>query len=105
MTTLRQNFIRELVIRGIATRTQESYVGAVYGLAKHYHLPPDQLTDEQLKDYMFYLAQERELAPASLNLAACGLRSFYQLVLQRSREQLRLSVPWVKKAVRRPQVY
>ena len=52
MTTLRQNFIRELVIRGIASRTQESYVGAVYGLAKYYHQPPDQLSDEQLKQYI-----------------------------------------------------
>ncbi len=105
MTTLREKFIRELVIRGTSPRTQESYVGAVYGLAKHHHLPPDQISDEQLKDYMFYLAQERKLAPASLNLAACALRSFYQLALQRSPEQLRLAVPWVKKAVRRPQVY
>jgi len=68
MTTLREKFIRELVIRGISPRTQESYVAAVYGLARHYHQPPDQLNDEQLKDYMFYLASERKLAPASLNL-------------------------------------
>jgi len=105
MTTLRERFIRELVIRGTSPRTQESYVGAVYGLAKHYHLPPDQLTDEQLKDYMFHLAQERKLAPASLNLTICALRSFYTLVLQREIVPLHLSLPWVKKAVRRPQVF
>jgi len=105
MTTLREKFIRELVIRGTSPRTQESYVAAVYGLARHYHLPPDQVSDEQLKDYMFYLAQERKLAPASLNLTVCALRSFYQLVLHRSLDQIRLSLPWVKKAVHRPRVY
>ena len=105
MTTLRQNFIRELVIRGIASRTQESYVAAVYGLAKYYHQPPDQLSDEQLKQYVFYLAQEKELAPATLNLTVYALRSFYQLVLQRSVEQLRRCLPAVKQAVRRPQVF
>jgi len=105
MTTLRQQFIRELVIRGTSPRTQESYVAAVHGLARHYHKSPDQLSDEQLKDYMFYLAQERKLAPASLNVAICSLRSFYQLVLQRSIDQVRLALPWVSKAVRRPQVY
>jgi hypothetical protein len=62
MTTLRQQFIRELVIRGTSPRTQESYVAAVYGLAKHYHKAPDQISDEQIKDYMFYLASERKLA-------------------------------------------
>jgi len=105
MTTLRQQFIRELVIRGTSPRTQESYVAAVYGLAKHYHQAPDQIGEEQLKDYLFYLAQERKLAPASLNLAVCALRSFYQLVLQRPIEKVRLSLPWVAKAVHRPRVY
>ncbi len=105
MTTLRQQFIRELVIRGTSPRTQESYVAAVYGLAKHYHKAPDQIGDEQLKEYMFYLAQERKLAPASLNLTNCALRSFYQLVLQRPVEKVRLSLPWVAKAIHRPRVY
>jgi integrase/recombinase XerD len=105
MTTLRERFIRELVIRGTSPRTQESYVGAVYGLAKHYHKAPDQLGDEELKNYMFYLASERKLAPASLNLTVCALRSFYDLVLQRPLENLKLNLPWVAKAVRRPQVF
>lgn len=105
MTTLRQQFIRELVIRGTSPRTQESYVAAIYGLARHYHKAPDQISDEQLKDYMFYLAQERKLAPASLNLTNCALRSFYQLVLQRPVEKVRLSLPWVARAIHRPRVY
>jgi site-specific recombinase XerD len=80
-------------------------VAAVYGVAKHYHQPPDQLSDEQLKDYVFYLAQERRLAPATLNLTVYALRSFYQLVLQRSVDQLRRCLPAVKQAVHRPQVF
>ena len=105
MTTLRQQFIRELVIRGTSPRTQESYVAAVYGLAKHYHQAPDQISDEQIKDYMFYLASERKLAASSLNVTVCALRSFYQLVLHRSMEPLKLTLPWVARAVRRPQVF
>jgi hypothetical protein len=37
MTTLPQNFIRELVLRGMSPRTQESYVRWVYCLAQYYH--------------------------------------------------------------------
>jgi integrase/recombinase XerD len=80
-------------------------VAAVYGLAKHYHRPPDQLSDGQLKEYIFYLAQEKKLAPATLNLTVYALRSFYQLVLQRSVDQLRRCLPGVKQAVHRPQVF
>ena len=105
MTTLREQFIRELVIRGASHRTQQAYVSAVYGLAKHYHQSPDQLGDEQLKDYIFYLATERKLAEASLNQVGCALRSFYRLVMNRPLQSLKLILPMVSKAVKRPQVF
>jgi hypothetical protein len=35
----------------------------VHKLAKHYHLAPDQLSDEQVKVFLQYLVQERKLAP------------------------------------------
>lgn len=105
MTPLRQNFIRELVVRGTSPRTQESYVGAIARLAKHYHNPPDQLSDEQLKDYVFYLAQEKELSPSSLNQAVSAMRAFYSWVLHRPADHLWLALPRVHRAVRRPEVY
>src|SRR3954470_11062640 len=105
MTPLRHQFIRELVLRGTSPRTQESYVAAVAAIARHYKQPPDKLTDEQLKDYLFYLARERKLAASSLNIVVSALRCFYQLVLQRSVDQLRLVVPRVAKYIRRPQVF
>jgi len=88
MTPLRQNFIRELVLRGTSPRTQESYIAAVYGLARHYHRAPDQLGDEELKDYLFYLATERKLAPSSVNVTVCGLRALYRLLFQSASQTL-----------------
>jgi len=105
MTPLRQNFIRELVIRGTSPRTQESYVSAVARLAKHYHQSPDRLTDDQLKDYIFYLAHDKKLAASSLNQAVSAMRAFYSWVLRRSVDQLWLVLPRVYRAVRRPQVF
>ncbi len=105
MTPLRQNFIRELVIRGTSPRTQESYVSAIARLAKHYHQSPDRLTDDQLKDYIFYLAHDKKLAASSLNQAVSAMRAFYSWVLRRSVDQLWLVLPRVYRAVRRPQVF
>ena len=105
MTALRQNFIRELVLRGIAPRTQDAYIRAVYFLAKYYRKPPDQVSDEELKSYVFYLATERKLSPSSLNQIVSGMRSFYSLVLNRSVEHLYRVLPRSKQATRRPQVY
>ena len=105
MTTLRQNFIRELVIRGTSPRTQEAYVRAVYCLAKHYRKSPDLLSDEELKNYVFYLARERKLSASSLNQYVSAFRFFYEKLLQRSMDQVRRAVPRVNRAIRRPQVF
>jgi site-specific recombinase XerD len=105
MTTLRQNFIRELVIRGMSLRTQEAYVGAVYRLARHYKKSPDQISDEELKNYVFYLAKDKQFAASSLNQVVSAFRLFYEAVLQRSMEQVRRALPRVNRAIHRPQVY
>jgi integrase/recombinase XerD len=105
MTTLRQQFIRELAIRGYSPKTERAYVAAVYGLAKYYHLAPDRLSDSQLKDYLFYLVRERKLSPSTLNQVVSGLRLFYNLVLHKVSEELKPVLPRSAKAVRRPEVY
>lgn len=105
MSTLREKFTRELVLRGTSPRTQEAYVRAVYCLAKYYHKSPDLLSDEELKDYLFYLAKEKEVSASTLNQVVSGLRMFYQTVLQRSADHLRLVLPRSRRAIRRPQVY
>src|SRR3954451_10566032 len=105
MTPLREQFIRELVIRGIAPRTQHAYVYQVYRLAKHYRRSPDQLSDEELKAYLFHLAQDLKLSPSTLNQAVSALRRFYQLVVHRPVDYLQEAVPRVRHAIRRPQVF
>jgi integrase/recombinase XerD len=89
----------------MSPRTVDAYVKAIAGLAQHYHQSPDQLSDEQLKEYLLYLTQERKLAPGSLNVAVSGMRAFYDWVLQRPNCGLWRALPRVRKAVRRPQVW
>jgi integrase/recombinase XerD len=105
MTPLREAFIRELVLRGTAPRTQESYVAGVYHLARHYHVPPDAVTEAQLREYLLYLIQQRQLAPSSVNLAVCALRAFYQWVLHRDLAVLREALPRMIRQIHRPRVY
>ncbi len=77
----------------------------VYYLAKYYHKSPDQLRDEELKNYLFYLADQKHLAPSSLNQAVSALRLFYKTVLHHSVDFLWEVLPRSRKAVRRPEVF
>jgi len=51
MTSLRAKYIRDLAIRGRATRTQQSYTSYVADLARHYRRSPDLISYEQVADW------------------------------------------------------
>jgi integrase/recombinase XerD len=105
MTPLRQQLLEELVLRGCSDRTQEAYVQQVYQLAKFFHQSPDQLTNAQVRAYLLHLAQERHLAPSTINQAVNAFRCLYERVLHREVEALRQALPFTRKPILRPQVY
>lgn len=93
MTMLRQKMIRAMRQRGFSSRTHDSYLYAVTGLARYWRLPPDQLDVAQVQRYLEYLVQERELAPASCRLQKNGIRFFYLHVLGREDSDFALLTP------------
>ena len=105
MTPLRQQLIQELVLRGMAERTQEAYIHHVYHLAKFFRLSPDKLSDEQVRQYLFHLASERKLSRSTVNQAVNAFRFFYEHVVHRDVEPLRRALPHGRKVVRRPEVF
>lgn len=105
MSHLRQQLIQELVLRGCSPRTQEAYLSAVYQLAKYYRRSPDQLSDQQLKDYLFYLAESKKLATSSRNQAISALRFFYAHVLNRSVDHVARLLPRPRQEIHRPRVF
>jgi len=93
MTPLRQRMIEDMQLRGFSARTQECYVAAVRQLAAHYHTRPDQLSEEELRRYFLYLANEKKVARATATIALCGITFFYEHTLQRTWTTLRFVRP------------
>lgn len=93
MTPLRQRMIEDLQLRGFSARTQECYVAAVRQLAEHYHTSPDQLSEEDLRRYCLYLANEKKVARATATIALCGIKFFYEHTLQQHWTTLRFVRP------------
>ena len=81
MTPLRQRMLDALVLRGLAVRTQEAYIGAVAGLARHYRRSPDTLTADEVQRYLLHLLRERKLSRSSVNQYGSACRFFYGSVL------------------------
>jgi integrase/recombinase XerD len=83
MTTLRQQFIDYLQSQDMSTRTQTVYVRAVRQLAEYYHLSPDNITDEQIRQYLVYLIEQKQLSDGTVMQLLCGLKLFYTQMLTR----------------------
>src|SRR3970040_334887 len=93
MTPLRQRMLEDMQLRGLSARTQECYVAAVRQLAEHFHTRPDRLTEEQLRQYFLYLANEKKVARATATIALCGIRFFFEQTLRREWTTLRFVRP------------
>jgi len=83
MPRLRQRMLEDMQLRGLAPRTQESYLAAVQQLAVHYGKSPDCITEEQLRQYFLYLQNEKRLAPNTVNVALNAVKFLYTYTLLR----------------------
>ena len=102
MSLLRKKMLRDLSIRRFASTTKDSYLRAVSQLAKYYMSPPDQLTEEQLLDYINFLITDRKLSCASVNVVTAGLRFFYKETL--GRKEMALAIPPRKNPKKLPEI-
>lgn len=105
MSSLRAQFLRELTIRGRAERTSHAYVARLAALAKHYSLPPDRISDEQIRGWLEHLRSARKLSASSLNVTVNAVRAFQEWVLGRPREDCVRGVPTCKRPILRAEVY
>src|SRR6266540_3440896 len=83
MTPLRQRMLEDMHLRGLAARTQESYLAAVRQLAQHYGKSPDQITEEELRQYFLYLHNVKRVAPNTANVALNAVKFLYTDTLVR----------------------
>ncbi len=102
MTVQRERMIREMDLRDFAPNTHKAYLSGVEGLAKHYNRNPYLISLEEIKDYLLYLKNDRGLAPSSRNVAACGLKFFYNSVL--GDDSIKLELPQKKTPKKLPEV-
>ena len=84
MTLLRHRMIQDLQLRGYADRTVEAYVHAVAQLARFYQTSPDQLSEEQVRQYLLHLSTVQKVARGTHTIALCGIKFFYRQTLGRS---------------------
>jgi integrase/recombinase XerD len=62
MTALRRRMREDLQLRGLAPKTQQCYLEAVKHLAQYDRRAPDQISEEEIRQYFLYLINEKQVA-------------------------------------------
>ena len=102
MTHLRKQMLEELERRNYSETTTRAYLRTIEDLAKYFHRPPDQVTPEQIREYVAHLFRDRKLVDNTVNQRVGAMRFFFIKVLKKawSVEE----TPYPKKRFRLPVV-
>ncbi len=75
--------VKALEINGKCERTQHAYARAVRMLIEYFKKEPDQITENELRDYFLFRKNECKWAPNTMKICYSGIRFFYEHVIRR----------------------
>jgi integrase/recombinase XerD len=102
MTELRRRMDNDMVVRGMAAKTREAYLGAVAGLARYYRRSPDQISADEVQAYLLELLQVRKRAWSTVNIAVHGMRFLYHVTLKH--DHVTFSIPAGRQPAKLPHI-
>ena len=74
MGKLRDRMLVDLQLRGATPRTQKTYLREAGNFAKYFNRSPEELGEDELKEYMLYLIKERHLSDGTFRFYVAALK-------------------------------
>jgi site-specific recombinase XerD len=81
MGKLREQMIQDLQLKGTTPHTQHIYLREVGNLARYFGKSPDELSENEIKEYLLHL-RESGLADGTFRFYAAGIKFLYSTTLQ-----------------------
>jgi len=99
MSKLREQMQADLQLIGITPKTQNVYLREVSNLANYFNKPPEQLGENEIREYLLYLLKERKLSQGTFRFYVAGLKFFYKTTLKRQEVVAHIRYPKQKKTL------
>lgn len=103
MTHLLSRYKRDLALRGFSPRTQDHYYRNTKQFLNFYKLPPEQLSAEKIKDYLYCLITEKKASDSKIRQAHGAIKYLFTQTLSRDWEID--PIPQLKKKKKLPTVF
>ncbi|MBW1803188.1 MAG: site-specific integrase [Deltaproteobacteria bacterium] len=84
MGKLKDKMKMDMELRNFSTRTIETYLWCMKSYTLHYGLSPDELGDDDIRNYLYYLLKEKKAAQSTISQAYSALKFFYEKTLGRT---------------------
>ncbi len=97
MSELRRAMLTDLRIRHYAVRTQEIYITRVAEMARHFERSPAELSHQEVREYLRYLKEEREVSRSAFAQVVAALRFVYRETLDRPEMVPHIPYPKIKR--------
>jgi len=87
---LQKKMVEDMQLRGYAKRTQTTYSRAVRQLENYWHLPAEEVSEQQVRDYFLYCKNEALWSGSTMRIAYSGIKFFYTATLPMEWETIKL---------------
>jgi len=81
MTPMRKRMIEDMQLRNFSIHTQRAYVRAVAKFAEYFGRSPETLGPAEVRSYLVYFVQGRQVSWSLYNQTLCALRFYYHITL------------------------
>ena len=92
----------DLELKNLSPRTRICYLTWVKSFAHHFHRSPEEMGDQEIREYLHYLIQEKKASQSGVSQAYSALKFFYETTLKRDWNGYR--IPRVRKGKKLPVV-
>jgi integrase/recombinase XerD len=102
MGKLHDQMKMDLELRNLSPRTRSCYLTWVKSFAFHFHRSAEEMGDQEIREYLHYLIQEKKASQSGVSQAYSALKFFYETTLKRDWKGYR--IPRAQKGRRLPVV-
>jgi site-specific recombinase XerD len=76
--------IEDMQLRGLSKSTQVAYVRSVRQFAEHCGESPDQITEQEVRQYLLYLRNVKHVSASTFTVIRSAIKFLYQYTLKRT---------------------
>jgi integrase/recombinase XerD len=99
MSKLREQMLADLQLKGITPGVQKKYLREVGNLANYFGKSPEKLDEEEVKEYLVHLLEERNLSRGTYRNYVSGIKFLYKTTLNREEVVEKIRYPKDKKTL------